>query len=310
MKIAPIFPKIKPCSLSFGSTKRTKYLTEDDKVVVKPFYDKGCDFFGPKEGKILVSNSTNFFRNDLPWNTLGKTLDELYPEGEKVNVFNFACSDGSEPYSLAICLIEQLGEEKAKRFFPINASDIDSDIMPKGKKDKIIADKKDIENINEITNNNIKKYFNVKHIKERTVISPKGTVEFKDEEFILTPKKILKDCVKFDCKNFYDGLDDLKEKNNLVLCRNFWGYLKEDEILKCAKKLYNRLDESSFMIIGDFDLDDGNIPKFLTELGIDSATDTWKEETILQKHEGYSDGKYKDELLMNIDAYYYHRKKC
>ena len=85
---------------------------------------------------------------------------------------------------------------------------------------------------------------------------------------------------------------------------------KEDEILKCAKKLYNRLDETSFVIIGDFDLDEGNIPKFLTELGIDSATDTWKEETILQKHDGYSDGKYKDELLMNVDAYYYHKKKC
>ncbi|MBR1976683.1 hypothetical protein IKA15_00210 [bacterium] len=52
MKITPIFPRIKPCSLSFGSTKRTKYLTEDDKVVVKPFYDKGCDFFGPKEETI------------------------------------------------------------------------------------------------------------------------------------------------------------------------------------------------------------------------------------------------------------------
>ena len=119
MKIAPILPKIKVCTQSFRSTKRTKYLTENNKVVVKPFYDKGCDFFGHKEGKILVSNSTNFFRNDLPWNTLGKTLDELYPKGEKVNVFNFACSDGSEPYSLAICLMEQLGEDGAKRFFPI-----------------------------------------------------------------------------------------------------------------------------------------------------------------------------------------------
>lgn len=310
MKISPIIYKSKFNQQNFTSTRRTKYITENQNIITKPFYDKSCDFLGFTYGKILASNSTDFFRRDLPWNTLGKTLDELFPENKKVNVFNFACSDGSEPYSLAICLIEQLGEKKAKRFFPINASDIDSKIIPTVKHNKISATKEDIEAINEMTNNNIEKYFDVEYKKAKTITNSKGAIEFKDEKYILTPKKILKKNVEFKCKDFYNGLDDLKSTNNLVLCRNFWGYLKEDEIIKCAKKLYEKLDDSSIVLIGDFDLDNSYVPKFLTELGIDSVTDIWKEENILKKHEGYSDGNYKDELLMNIEAYGYHRRKC
>lgn len=310
MRISPITSKPKFNLINFSSTKRTTYETESQKVVVKPFYDKSCDFLGHEYGRILVSNSTRFFREDLPWGYLGQRLDELFPNDEHVNVFNFACSDGSEPYSLAICLIEQLGEERAKRFFPINASDIDEKILPDEKNPKIKATKEDIKNIQEITEGNIQKYFHVKHKNERVELSSKQAVEFKDEEYILTPKKILKDCVNFNCQNFYDGLDDLKSKNNLVLCRNFWGYLNEDDIINCAKKLYKKLDDSSIVIIGDFDLEDSYVPKFLTELGIDSTNDLWKEENILSKHEGYSNGEYKDEFIAKLDAYGYHRRKC
>lgn len=310
MRISPIAIKPKFNQINFSSTKRTTYETESQKVVVKPFYDKSCDFLGYEYGRILVSNSTSFFRRDLPWGYLGQRLDELFPNDEHVNVFNFACSDGSEPYSLAICLIEQLGEERAKRFFPINASDIDENILPDKKNPKIKATKEDIKEINEITNNNIKKYFHVKHNREKIAFSPKQAVEFKDEEYILTPKKILKNCINFNCQNFYDGLDELKSKNNLVLCRNFWGYLNEDDIINCAKKLYKKLDDSSIVIIGDFDLEDSYVPKFLTELGIDSTNDLWKEENILSKHEGYSNGEYKDEFIAKLDAYGYHRRKC
>ena len=159
MRISPITSKPKFNLINFSSTKRTTYETESQKVVVKPFYDKSCDFLGYEYGRILVSNSTSFFRRDLPWGYLGQRLDELFPNDEHVNVFNFACSDGSEPYSLAICLIEQLGEERAKRFFPINASDIDENILPDKKKPKIKATKEDIKEINEITNNTLKNIF-------------------------------------------------------------------------------------------------------------------------------------------------------
>ncbi len=309
MRISPITNKtFKP--INFGTTERTKYITGRQKVVVKPFYDKGCDFLGSEYGRILVSNSTRFFRNDLSWGYLGQKLDDLFPNDEPVNVFNFACSDGSEPHSLAICLIEQLGEDGAKRFFPINASDVDSEIIPSEKNNQIIAEAEDIERIKKVTNGNIKKYFSVKRKGEKMTTAPNGAIGFEKEEYILTPKKILKDNVKFSCENFYDGLDNLKSKNNLVLCRNFWGYLEEDEILNCAKKLYKKLDDSSIVIIGDFDLDNGAIPKFLTDLGIDSQGDLWLEENILKKHEGYSDGNYRDELLANVEAYGYHRRKC
>ena len=67
---------------------------------------------------MVASNSTSFFRRDIDWKSIGSTFDSQFPKG-KVNIYDFACSDGSEAYSLIITLIEQLGEKKAQRFFPI-----------------------------------------------------------------------------------------------------------------------------------------------------------------------------------------------
>ena len=123
-----------------------------------------------------------------------------------------------------------------------------------------------IENISEISNGKIDKYFDVKR-------------QY-NGGYTLVAKDILKDNVKFSRKNFYDGLDDLKGENNLVLCRNFWGYLEEDEVIKSAKKLYKNLDKSSIVLIGVFDMDKNGVPNFLAELGIDCATDDMYEENI------------------------------
>ena len=296
MRISPINYSLNYKPINFTSTQRSTYKTEKQGIISKPFYDKECNFLGYwDDGKLLCSNATRFFRDDLPWEYLGEKLDKLFPDGKKVNVFNFACSDGSEPYSLAICLIEQLGEEKAKRFFPIQASDKDSYIISKAKSGTIRATKEDIENISEISNGKIDKYFDVKR-------------QY-NGGYTLVAKDILKDNVKFSRKNFYDGLDDLKGENNLVLCRNFWGYLEEDEVIKSAKKLYKNLDKSSIVLIGVFDMDKNGVPNFLAELGIDCATDDMYEENILSKHLGYSNGNYSNEDRIRKEIRDYHYKK-
>ena len=92
---------------------------------------------------MVSSNSTEFFRRDFPWDNIGKVFTKHFPKGE-VCIHNFACSDGSEAYSLIIALIEQLGEKKADRFFPIIASDIDKDIVKMAASGKISATANDI----------------------------------------------------------------------------------------------------------------------------------------------------------------------
>ena len=274
-------------SLNFGTTKRTVYKTNSQDVFVRPFYDKAKKFLGYQDAQIVVSNSTRFFREDLPWNILAPALDEMFPNG-KVNTYNFACSDGSEPYSLAIALIEQLGEEKAKRFFPIMASDIDSSILPQAQNYEILATKKDMSLIKNMTGSKtVSKYFTIK--------------EKNKDGYILEPKDILKENVQFSKKSFEDGLDEVKKSNSLVLCRNFWAYMDKETILNCAKKLHKNLDNSSKIVIGKFDMDNGVAPLFLLEMGMNYVSGLHMYELILENHpddkENYEHEEYIGEYI-------------
>ena len=294
MKISAINYSIKHRPINFGTTKRTTYGANNIGQVIKEFYDKEYLWKDNKYDSIIVSNSTHFLRNDMPWLYIGEKLEELYPDKKHVNVHNFACSDGSESYSLAICLIEQLGEERAKKYFPIHSSDVDEYIISGAKRRKIMAKSDDIQRLKEVTNNQIWKYFDI---------------ESKGEDYILRPKEILTENVHFECKDFEEGLDEIEGENNLILCRNFWGYLDEDKTIRCAKKLYEKLGETTYAIIGRFDMLGGEVPVFLSELGIDSEGDLYKEEVILKKHEGHSDGKYQDEERIREKIKFYHFKK-
>lgn len=70
-----------------------------------------------KSGKFLYKTTTYFFREDLNWTCLAELLGEKYKTVQKVNVLNHACSNGQEPYTLAVKLIQILGKE-AKNSFP------------------------------------------------------------------------------------------------------------------------------------------------------------------------------------------------
>lgn len=294
MKIFPVKSYSNFHPTSFGTTKRTTYGANNIGQVIKDFYKKDYTYTSGKYDKIIVSNSTHFLRGDMPWLYIGEKLEELYPDSEHVNIHNFACSDGSETYSLAICLIEQLGKEGAKKYFPIYASDVDEYVISGAKRGKIKAKSDDIQRLKEVTNNQIWKYFDI---------------ESKGESYILRPKEILTKNVQFECKDFEEGLDEIEGENNLIMCRNFWGYLDEDKIIKCAKKLYQKLDGTSYAIIGNFDMSGGEVPVFLSELGIDSESDNWKEETILKKYEGRSCGNYENEESIREKIKYFHFKK-
>ncbi|MBR2386512.1 hypothetical protein IKA92_04365 [bacterium] len=280
--------------INFGTSRRTVYKTGQGKIVEQPFYDKSMEFSNCSNGQILVSNSTNFFRDDIDWAGFGHVLEELFPNDKKVNVYNFACSDGSEPYSLAITLIEDLGEERAKRYFPIRATDADPIIINTAKSGKIFAAGKDIENLKEMTKHKVDKYFYSKKVQGG---------------YILEAKDILKNNIIFEKEDFATGLNNIKKENSLILCRNFWGYLGTEEIMECAKKLHKKIDETSIILIGDFDKEFGRAPEFLTELGIEEATDLYGEEFILKKHPINKKGKYNNNAYMREKIKSYRKKK-
>ena len=260
MKISPInnFYQYKP---SFKSTTRTTYYSHTEGEFSLPRYNRDLNetsyFKTDASVKMVSSNSTQFFRKDFPWDNIGKVFEKKFPTGQ-VCIHDFACSDGSEAFSLIIALNEQLGEKRADRFFPIMASDIDPEIIRMASSGKINATADDIYEIEKnIKKGSICKYFHV--------------TQLSGNKFILSPKEILLKNVVFERKSIADGLDDVdKDNNNIILCRNFWKYLKKDDLAESTWKLAHKLDDKTLLMIGSFDCDlSDSIPFFMKEMGLE-----------------------------------------
>lgn len=259
MKISPINYNRCYLNQSFASTRRTTYKDSSGRIYTAPYLDSLTSLANSKKDKegVIVSNYTTFFRNDFPWDNISDVLFESFPF-DNVNIYNYACSDGSEAYSLAISLIENLGEKEAKRFLPIKASDIDKEVIEFANSRKILATLDDMRKIsNHIKDKKIGKYFD---------FEKNGCTTW-----ILSPKKILTDNVIFECCDISEGLKNIdKNENNVILCRNFWKYLSTDKIAYNSRELKKIANTNSKIIIGDFDRDyEENIPYFFKKLGFE-----------------------------------------
>lgn len=252
MRIAPI--TVKNYNQSFKSTKRTTYYSDDKGVYILPTYNvdrtRTCSSNGTK---IITSNSSCFFRKDLDWLNIGTAINSQFST-DKVDTHVFACSDGSEAYSLAIALIEQLGFETAKKYFPIYASDIDSEIIKQAKSGKIYA-----------TNGDIKEF--IKIVKDKQLGKYFKCQKLKENSYELTANNVLRDNIIFSQEDIYDGLDNVKKSSSLILCRNFWKYLPAKKVAELTWKMRTCLDETSRILIGGYDKANGYPPFFLEGLG-------------------------------------------
>lgn len=194
--------------------------------------------------------STYFFVGGLQWNKFFNHLIEKYKNTPKVNVFSLACSDGSEAYSIAMLLISKLGEENAKKFFPIIAVDFDKTITRNARKGFMNLSAQDELRINKYTGNKLNTFF------ERTNKSfLSGKIGGTDREEILTKfklKSILQDKVQFITEDLNTYVDKMPTTNNLIFCRNCWPYLwKTSE--EFAQKLSTKTDINSYIVLGNFD---------------------------------------------------------
>lgn len=214
-------------NLSFGTTSRAGFLSNT------------VDY--------MYATDTNMFRKDLDWIKFANFLNKNFENKDKVNVICQACSDGSEAYTMAIALIETLGEHGAQKFFPIKAKDIDVHNIQNAKTGLINLTGDDIEKFKKL-NINFNKYFTTTDEK----------LKFRDDRHegeVKTYKvnPILKECVTFDrdfLENDANSMDD--ESNTVFLCRNVLPYLGRYDAPKVIKTLGENLKIGSVLALGDY----------------------------------------------------------
>lgn len=184
-------------------------LLKKDRQISKKFQDH------------LTINVSEFFRNkEMFYDLEQKIKENLKPEKNILKIWSAACSNGAEPYTLAI-IMDRLTPYKRHN---ILATDIDSTILEAAKKG--VYNKNDIKNVDTAL---IDKYFNktgeVFSIKDEI----KNRVIFKKYDLILD---------KYD--NSFD----------LIVCRNVVIYFTLESKNEVYKKFYDSLKPGGLLFVG------------------------------------------------------------
>lgn len=213
-----------------------------------------------KRNGTTYKTTTYFFREDLDWDRLTKLIENKYKNCDKVHVFNDACSDGHEPISLAIKLQERMGD-KSKKFFPIEASDYNSDNIKNAKNGVLGISNEELYQINYATNGNYRDYFD---FAKRT--------NYQDD-LALSPKPDIQKKINFKQGDIFQNIEKMPKSNNILLCRNFWKYLPKtgNNAEKLAQKLSDKLDSTSLVVIGEHDIE-CNTRELLQKYGFEETS--------------------------------------
>lgn len=199
----------------------------------------------------LVRTSTNLFREDLDWFGLAKFIKTHFADKKKVNIYSMACSDGSEAYTMAISLFENLPEDVQSKFLPIIASDIDKKVLDLAQTRRLNLETIEFLTSERMYNCRIDKYFK----NPRSIVMLDGDV-ISESDTMLSYQPIYKlaYAVKFHQSDILTELNKIQDDgNSVVMCRNVFPYLSDaytDEVVQTAK---NKLKKGSLLIIGDYD---------------------------------------------------------
>ena len=206
----------------------------------KPTFKANNRWVCDRVGTPLFKTTTYFFRDDLDWKVLVKYLVNKYKNADKVNVLSHACSNGMEPYSFVMQLLHSASKE-AEKFFPIIAKDIDGKNIRAAKAGICGASTQDQERAQRSLDYKLWDYVNWREAQN------------KNNDMVLSPKQFVRDKINFSEGNIFNDIGDLPDKNNIVFCRNFWLYLTPEGTDFLLQKLKSKLDETSTLILGNFD---------------------------------------------------------
>lgn len=198
-----------------------------------------------EDGKIVYRGDTAICRNDIYFPDVIDFLDNKYKNTSKVNVVMHACSDGEEAYSFLSVLLAQL-KEKAAKFLPLDARDIDLNHLRLAKRGIYNITKSEYEIANESLNGNFYMFF-----------EPMPSLGSKDPRLKYTKtvkvEHSLKSLVKFKQADIIEDVKHMDLKNTILFARNFWPYLPTNRVVELADLLSEKADNSFTLIIGDYD---------------------------------------------------------
>ena len=212
------------------------------------------------ENKVLHRNTTWLLRPSVKyWQDLVLFLSSRFINTPKVNTYIYGCSDGSDAYSFLLVLQSILKQEMYQKFLPILAKDYDPKAIEKCIDRKIAINETEKNDIRELFNypkyNHFAKYFEFSSYNNSdiNIIKHNDGYECQTNDFIYTIKDSLFKNVIFQQADITKDYINIEPENSIVFARNFWPYIKENGCSELARNLYDRLQNNSVLILGNFD---------------------------------------------------------
>lgn len=253
MRISPIqnyYSNYKKSQPTFRAWSREVYTVDENNV-----------------SKLSHRNETEFFRNSYVWDLLPKFLEEKYKKTDKVNVYCYGCSDGSEAYSFAMKMLEH-DEKFAKKLFPIKAYDFDPVAIARAKRGEYEITPLEMTRISMCLKSEPKKYLDYD---DNKFIYYRGFAPVDSTAYQIIETKLkdnLSKTVEFETADILKDYKNIKKDNSIILARNFWPYIEPQQRKEFFTDLYEHLGKNSIIVIGLFDFNgEDNAPKLLEDAG-------------------------------------------
>ncbi len=172
-------------------------------------------------------NTSEFFRNPKSFDYLKEQVlpDIIKKNNNRIKIWSAPCSNGSEPYSIAIILTE-LGLSDSD--FEILASDLDKEILQTAKKAHYSSN-----SLKSLPDKLMDKYF-----------SP-----VPGEKDLFQLSKEIKRKVKFEKKDLIN--DSYSSGWDLILSRNFFIYLTKEQKEILTDKFAKNLKNKGYLFLGN-----------------------------------------------------------
>lgn len=183
----------------------------------------------------ITTNKSSFFRESHHFDFLREVVFPEYQQQissgtrRNIRIWSAGCSNGQEPYTLAMTLFEFFGVSSSIDF-NIFASDIDTNVLNRARQGVYNA-----EQIEDIPDYLLHKYF----------LKGKG-----DKQGFAKAGKELQSIIDFQRLNLFDPAWPLKDPLDIIFCRNVIIYFNRDTQRKLITRMTGHLKPGGYLMLG------------------------------------------------------------
>lgn len=192
---------------------------------------------------------TWMFREDINWLELAKYEAENFKNKDKVNIIQFASSDGSEGYTKILSHLITNPYE-AEKFLPIQAYDINERVVAFANTNSLKLSGADIKHLIEKGANIIRNFPGAMEFYQQL-----KTKNLKlDNTSVFQVSEDLTKRIKFNSGDMFEVLPSIKDESNTILMvRNCLGYYTKATVRNFVKTASNVLKNDSLLVVGDLE---------------------------------------------------------